>query len=275
MPMDRSGKNSAICSLTERSFRVSLPMPARSRGWRVGRTAPGGGSPCRRSRQGHRCQERRPVRRPLRQLSGQGTERPRAPHPVLCRTAHRPAGDRQPDPPRPAAADRDRCRRFHCAAGARSHRRRRCGGRGESITAQREYQESFRLYGFSFNTTLATPRFGDLERRVRRGQQVDYRNDFEGNPYQTGNFIERRQACTLGPKATWLNGLEGELQYPTSTALGRTMPAATATTSAPASSARSEVFPAASQDDPGAAGRTAIIAHRVTIRGGDRRCRQP
>ncbi|MDF5984389.1 DUF1302 family protein [Pseudomonas aeruginosa] len=55
-----------------------------------------------------------------------------------------------------------------------------------------------------------------LERRVRRGQctpYVVYRDDFEGNSYQTGNFIEGRKAYTLGVRATYLNSLEGELQY--------------------------------------------------------------
>uniref|UniRef100_UPI000F05C7B2 DUF1302 family protein n=1 Tax=Pseudomonas viridiflava TaxID=33069 RepID=UPI000F05C7B2 len=42
---------------------------------------------------------------------------------------------------------------------------------------------------------------------------VVYKNDFEGNSYQTGNFIEGRQAYTLGVKASYLNSLEGELAY--------------------------------------------------------------
>ena len=40
-----------------------------------------------------------------------------------------------------------------------------------------------------------------------------YKSDFEGNSSQTGNFVEDRQAYTLGVRASYLSSLEAELAY--------------------------------------------------------------
>jgi hypothetical protein len=55
--------------------------------------------------------------------------------------------------------------------------------------------------------------WNDVYAGVNVSPYVVYKNDFEGNSYQTGNFIEGRQAYTLGVKASYLNSLEGELAY--------------------------------------------------------------
>ena len=55
-----------------------------------------------------------------------------------------------------------------------------------------------------------------MERRLCRCKRFTvrrYKDDFEGNSYQTGNFIEGRKAYTLGVKASYLNSLEAELAY--------------------------------------------------------------
>ncbi|WP_121374217.1 DUF1302 family protein, partial [Pseudomonas aeruginosa] len=62
-------------------------------------------------------------------------------------------------------------------------------------------------------TLLLSGTWNDVFAGVNVSPYVVYKDDFEGNSYQTGNFIEGRKAYTLGIKATYLNSLEGELQY--------------------------------------------------------------
>ncbi|CDF85179.1 hypothetical protein PKB_3842 [Pseudomonas knackmussii B13] len=65
-------------------------------------------------------------------------------------------------------------------------------------------------YGY---TLLMSGTWNDVYAGINVSPYVVYRDDFQGNSYQTGNFIEGRQAYTLGLKATYLNSLEGEIQY--------------------------------------------------------------
>ncbi len=86
-------------------------------------------------------------------------------------------------------------------------------GRGNSSYisgADRDDQVNKNAYGF---TTVLSGTWNDVYAGVNVSPYVVYKNDFEGNSYQTGNFIEGRQAYTLGVKASYLNSLEGELAY--------------------------------------------------------------
>jgi hypothetical protein len=76
--------------------------------------------------------------------------------------------------------------------------------------ADRDDQVNKNAYGF---TTVLSGTWNDVYAGVNVSPYVVYKNDFEGNSYQTGNFIEGRQAYTLGVKASYLNSLEGELAY--------------------------------------------------------------
>ncbi|MGE9764328.1 DUF1302 domain-containing protein [Pseudomonas sp. PDM20] len=74
----------------------------------------------------------------------------------------------------------------------------------------RDDQVNKNAYGY---TLLLSGTWNDVFAGVNISPYAVYKDDFEGNSYQTGNFIEGRKAYTLGVKATYLNALEAELQY--------------------------------------------------------------
>lgn len=65
-------------------------------------------------------------------------------------------------------------------------------------------------YGY---TLLLNGTWNDVYAGVNLSPYAVYKNDFEGNSSQTGNFIEGRQAYTLGLRASYLSSLEAELAY--------------------------------------------------------------
>ncbi|MDH4569487.1 DUF1302 domain-containing protein [Pseudomonas sp. BN414] len=75
---------------------------------------------------------------------------------------------------------------------------------------ERDDQVNKNAYGY---TLLVSGTWNDVYAGVNISPYVVYKDDFEGNSYQTGSFIEGRKAYTLGVKATYLNSLEAELQY--------------------------------------------------------------
>ncbi|MDH4581466.1 DUF1302 domain-containing protein [Pseudomonas sp. BN415] len=75
---------------------------------------------------------------------------------------------------------------------------------------ERDDQVNKNAYGY---TLLMSGTWNDVYAGVNVSPYVVYKDDFEGNSYQTGNFIEGRKAYTVGVKATYLNSLEAELQY--------------------------------------------------------------
>ncbi|MFP6848584.1 MAG: DUF1302 domain-containing protein [Pseudomonas sp.] len=86
-------------------------------------------------------------------------------------------------------------------------------GRGNSSYvggADRDDQVNKNAYGY---TLVLSGTWNDVYAGVNVSPYVVYKDDFEGNSYQTGNFIEGRKAYTLGVKASYLNSLEGELAY--------------------------------------------------------------
>lgn len=86
-------------------------------------------------------------------------------------------------------------------------------GRGNSSYisgGDRDDQVNKNAYGY---TLLLSGTWNDVYAGVNVSPYVVYKDDFEGNSYQTGSFIEGRKAYTLGVKATYLNSLEAELQY--------------------------------------------------------------
>jgi hypothetical protein len=86
-------------------------------------------------------------------------------------------------------------------------------GRGNSSYVSggdRDDQVNKNAYGY---TLLLSGTWNDVYAGVNVSPYVVYKDDFEGNSYQTGNFIEGRKAYTVGVKATYLNSLEAELQY--------------------------------------------------------------
>ena len=60
---------------------------------------------------------------------------------------------------------------------------------------------------------LLSGTWNDVYAGVNLSPFAVYKEDFEGNSHQTGNFIEGRQAYTLGVRASYLSNLEAELQY--------------------------------------------------------------
>jgi hypothetical protein len=74
----------------------------------------------------------------------------------------------------------------------------------------RDDQVNKNAYGY---TLVLSGTWNDVYAGVNVSPYVVYKDDFEGNSYQTGSFIEGRKAYTLGVKATYLNSLEGELAY--------------------------------------------------------------
>lgn len=76
--------------------------------------------------------------------------------------------------------------------------------------ADRDSQINKNAYGY---TLLLSGTWNDVYAGVNLSPYAVYKNDFEGNSSQTGNFIEGRQAYTLGLRASYLSSLEAELAY--------------------------------------------------------------
>ncbi|MCU1716046.1 DUF1302 domain-containing protein [Pseudomonas sp. 5P_3.1_Bac2] len=74
----------------------------------------------------------------------------------------------------------------------------------------RDDQINKNAYGY---TVVFSGTWNDVYAGVNLSPFVVYKDDFEGNSHQTGNFIEGRKAYTLGLRASYLNSLEAELQY--------------------------------------------------------------
>ncbi|MEA1604345.1 DUF1302 domain-containing protein [Pseudomonas spirodelae] len=74
----------------------------------------------------------------------------------------------------------------------------------------RDDQVNKNAYGY---TMVLSGTWNDVYAGVNVSPYAVYKDDFEGNSYQTGNFIEGRKAYTLGVKASYLNSLEAELAY--------------------------------------------------------------
>ncbi|MCJ8168937.1 DUF1302 domain-containing protein [Atopomonas sediminilitoris] len=74
----------------------------------------------------------------------------------------------------------------------------------------RDDQVNKNAYGY---TLLVNGTWNDVYAGVNLSPFAVYKNDFEGNSHQTGNFIEGREAYTLGMRASYLNALEAELAY--------------------------------------------------------------
>lgn len=84
-------------------------------------------------------------------------------------------------------------------------------GNGAYITGyDRDDQINKNAFGY---TLLLSGTWNDVYAGVNVSPFAVYKDDFEGNSHQTGNFIEGRKAYTLGVKASYLNSLEAELQY--------------------------------------------------------------
>jgi hypothetical protein len=76
------------------------------------------------------------------------------------------------------------------------------GGNSDQITRD--------AYGY---TLLLNGTWNDVYAGVNLSPYVVYKNDFRGNSSQTGNFVEGRQAYTVGMRASYLTNLEAELAY--------------------------------------------------------------
>ena len=89
-------------------------------------------------------------------------------------------------------------------------------GRGNTSYAgnegrdNRKDQVNKNAYGY---TLVASGTWNDVYAGVNLSPFAVYKHDFDGNSHQTGNFIEGRQAYTLGLRASYLNSLEAEVQY--------------------------------------------------------------
>ncbi|HBO3968852.1 TPA: DUF1302 domain-containing protein [Pseudomonas aeruginosa] len=62
-------------------------------------------------------------------------------------------------------------------------------------------------------TLMFSGTWNDVYAGVNVSPYIVYKDDFKGNSYQAGNFIDGRKAYTLGVKANYQNKLEAELQY--------------------------------------------------------------
>jgi hypothetical protein len=76
--------------------------------------------------------------------------------------------------------------------------------------AGRDSQINRDSYGY---TLLLNGTWNDVYAGVNLSPYAVYKDDFEGNSSQTGNFIEGRKAYTIGLRASYLSSLEGELAY--------------------------------------------------------------
>ncbi|MFZ3153565.1 DUF1302 domain-containing protein [Pseudomonas sp.] len=74
----------------------------------------------------------------------------------------------------------------------------------------RDDQINKNAYGY---TLVLSGTWNDVYAGVNLSPFAVYKHDVEGNSHQTGNFIEGRQAYTLGMRASYLNSLEAEVQY--------------------------------------------------------------
>lgn len=74
----------------------------------------------------------------------------------------------------------------------------------------RSSQINRNAYGY---TLLLNGTWNDVYAGVNLSPYAVYKSDFEGNSSLTGNFIEGRQAYTLGLRASYLSSLEAELAY--------------------------------------------------------------
>ena len=74
----------------------------------------------------------------------------------------------------------------------------------------RSSQINKNAYGY---TLLLNGTWNDVYAGVNLSPYAVYKSDFEGNSSQTGNFIDGRQAYTLGLRASYLSSLEAELAY--------------------------------------------------------------
>ncbi|WP_394558975.1 DUF1302 domain-containing protein [Aquipseudomonas alcaligenes] len=84
-------------------------------------------------------------------------------------------------------------------------------GNNDYVTGgERDDQINRNAYGY---TLVLSGTWNDVFAGVNLSPYAVYKDDFEGNSHQTGNFIEGRKAYTLGLKASYLNSLEAELQY--------------------------------------------------------------
>lgn len=84
-------------------------------------------------------------------------------------------------------------------------------GNGSYISGyNRDDQVNKDSYGY---TLVLSGTWNDVYAGVNLAPFVVYKDDFKGNSHQTGNFIEGRKAYTVGLKASYLNSLEGEIQY--------------------------------------------------------------
>jgi hypothetical protein len=81
---------------------------------------------------------------------------------------------------------------------------------GNADRDNRDDQVSKNAYGY---TLVLSGTWNDVYAGVNVSPYVVYKDDFKGNSYQLGNFIEGRKAYTLGVKASYLNSLEAELAY--------------------------------------------------------------
>ena len=62
-------------------------------------------------------------------------------------------------------------------------------------------------------TLMLIGTWNDVYAGVNLSPFMIYKDDFEGNSHQTGNFIEGRKALAFGLKASYQQSLEAELQY--------------------------------------------------------------
>ncbi|MBK3431514.1 DUF1302 domain-containing protein [Pseudomonas fluorescens] len=70
-------------------------------------------------------------------------------------------------------------------------------------------------------TVLLVGTWNDVYAGVNLSPYIIYKDDFKGNSYSGGNFIEGRKAYTLGLKASYMSSLETELQYTSFYGAGR------------------------------------------------------
>jgi hypothetical protein len=81
---------------------------------------------------------------------------------------------------------------------------------GNDDRDNRNDQINKNAYGY---TLVLSGTWNDVYAGVNLSPFAVYKHDFEGNSHQTGNFIEGRQAYTVGMRASYLNSLEAEIQY--------------------------------------------------------------
>lgn len=74
----------------------------------------------------------------------------------------------------------------------------------------RDAQVSKNAYGY---TLMVSGTWNDIYAGVNISPFAVFKNDFEGNSHQTGNFVEGRKAYTLGLRANYMNRFDAEIQY--------------------------------------------------------------